>query len=162
MSINSGVYLIVQCGNELTFLTCLHSWIRLEGTWCETNKLNCNCFFFFFLSLTETKEEQKKEGGTCPGPSGSLKLCSLETAQKIRKENPSEVMCTKSEMEQAEKYWGQPEGRWFFVRAKFIAVSPEIRWGSLPYIKHPYLLESQVYLEFSSIPWYTVITRGNQ
>ncbi|XP_040590683.1 caspase-1 isoform X2 [Mesocricetus auratus] len=40
---------------------------------------------------SEIKEEQKKEDGVCPGPSGSLKLCPLETVQKIRDKNPSEI-----------------------------------------------------------------------
>ncbi|CAH6779576.1 caspase-1 [Phodopus roborovskii] len=40
---------------------------------------------------SETEEKQNKDGVTCPGPSGSLKLCPLETAQKIRQENPSEI-----------------------------------------------------------------------
>ncbi|XP_052607545.1 caspase-1 [Peromyscus californicus insignis] len=42
-------------------------------------------------SSSETKQEQNKEGGTLPGPSGTIKLCSLEKAQRIREENPSEI-----------------------------------------------------------------------
>nr|XP_048285183.1 caspase-1 [Myodes glareolus] len=42
-------------------------------------------------SSSEIKEEQKKEGDTFLGPSGDLKLCSSERAQKIWKENSSEI-----------------------------------------------------------------------
>ncbi|XP_028627161.1 caspase-1 [Grammomys surdaster] len=50
---------------------------------------NEDCYLAESLELqSETKEEHKKEGGTLPGLSGSLKLCSLE---KIQKENPSEI-----------------------------------------------------------------------
>ncbi|KAL1781508.1 caspase-1 isoform X1 [Sigmodon hispidus] len=43
-------------------------------------------------SSSETKQEQNKEGGTFSGPSGSLKLCTLEIVQKIQKKNhPSEI-----------------------------------------------------------------------
>lgn len=41
-------------------------------------------------SSSEIKEEQKKEGDQV-GPSGNLKLCSSERAQKIWSENPSEI-----------------------------------------------------------------------
>ncbi|XP_076782270.1 caspase-1 isoform X2 [Arvicanthis niloticus] len=48
-----------------------------------------DCYLAERLELqSETKEEQNKEGGTLPGLSGSLKLCSLE---KVQKENPSEI-----------------------------------------------------------------------
>lgn len=43
------------------------------------------------LFSSETKQTQNKEDGACPGPSGSLKICPLETAQKIWNENPSEI-----------------------------------------------------------------------
>lgn len=63
-----------------------------------------NIYIGIFLSLTEIKKEQKKEGDTFLGPSGDLKLCSSETAEKIRKENSSEVLCPESGIEQAEEY----------------------------------------------------------
>lgn len=40
---------------------------------------------------SETKEKLNKEGGAFPGPSGSLKFCPLEIAQKLWKENHSEI-----------------------------------------------------------------------
>uniref|UniRef100_A0A8C6GHJ7 Uncharacterized protein n=1 Tax=Mus spicilegus TaxID=10103 RepID=A0A8C6GHJ7_MUSSI len=42
-------------------------------------------------SSSETKEEQNKEDGTFPGLTGTLKFCPLEKAQKLWKENPSEI-----------------------------------------------------------------------
>ncbi|CAO2636219.1 Casp1, partial [Lemmus lemmus] len=42
-------------------------------------------------SSSEIKEEQNKEVDTFLGPSGNLKLCSLETAQKILNEKSSEI-----------------------------------------------------------------------
>ncbi|EGW01061.1 Caspase-12, partial [Cricetulus griseus] len=65
--------------------------LELESGPPAENSMRTDDFQGGYPSSSETKEEQKKEGGTCPGPSGSLKLCSLETAQKIRKENPSEI-----------------------------------------------------------------------
>lgn len=76
-----------------------------------------------FSSLTETKEKLNKEGGAFPGPSGSLKFCPLEIAQKLWKENHSEVLRSESRMEQAQEYWGHPQGWNFCVMAKLIAAS---------------------------------------
>lgn len=63
-----------------------------------------------FSSLTETNEKLNKEGDAFPGPSGSLKFCPSEIAQKLWKENHSEVLRSESGMEQAQEHWGHPQG----------------------------------------------------
>lgn len=56
---------------------------------------------------------------TFPGPRGSLKLCPLETAQKIWKEKSAEVLCSEHK-DLGERYTGDhSEEQWHFFRANF-------------------------------------------
>lgn len=62
------------------------------------------------MSLTEIKEEQNKEGDTFLVPRVNLKLCSSESAQKIREKNYPEVLCPESGIEQLEDTDAIPKG----------------------------------------------------
>ncbi|KAL6092181.1 hypothetical protein STEG23_031073, partial [Scotinomys teguina] len=65
--------------------------LQLELSSPAENSIRTDDFQGGVPSSSETKQEQNKECGTFPGPSGTLKLCSLERVQKIKEENPLEI-----------------------------------------------------------------------
>lgn len=111
------------------------------------------------MSLTEIKEEQYKEGDTFLVQSGNLKLCSSESAQKIREKNYPEVLCLESGIEQVEDTDAIPKGGDSLPQPCSLQCFPDLKSHSTLH-KILYLLESQVYLKLyksGPIPWYTII-----